>query len=68
MPQALPREDPDFDLRLIQPTAVSGRGNGRNSSTLRRAYRALKFAMRVIPAEGSTWKPACFAVTMPTRR
>ena len=21
-PQALPREDPDFDLRLIQPTAV----------------------------------------------
>ena len=25
MPQTLPREDPDFDLRLIQPTAVSGR-------------------------------------------
>jgi hypothetical protein len=25
MPQALPREDPDFDLCLIQPTAVSGR-------------------------------------------
>ena len=24
-PQALPREDPDFDLRLIEPTSVGGR-------------------------------------------
>src|SRR5260370_1452948 len=24
-PQALPREDPDFDLCLIEPTSVSGR-------------------------------------------
>src|SRR5947209_7923578 len=25
MPETLSREDPDFDLRLVQPTAVSGR-------------------------------------------
>jgi hypothetical protein len=25
VPETLPREDPDFDLRLIQPAAVSGR-------------------------------------------
>ena len=25
VPEALPREDPDFDLRLIEPASVSGR-------------------------------------------
>jgi|ERR1035437_4397609 hypothetical protein len=34
-PQTLPREDPDFDLRLIEPTSVSWRVEGMARPALR---------------------------------